>query len=70
MSGRQSSQDFTFATIYSSVVSRCRGHYGALTVWLCDIVDIDYIRALHPNIRCVIPIITNSSHNTGGARHL
>jgi hypothetical protein len=70
MSGRQSSQGFTFATIYSSIVSRCRGHYGTLTAWLCDIVDIDFIRALHLNMRCVIPIITNSFHNTGGDKNL
>jgi hypothetical protein len=49
---------------------RCHGHHGTLTAWLCDVVDIDFIRALHPNLRYAIPIKVNSFHNTGGPRHL
>jgi hypothetical protein len=49
---------------------RCRGHHVTLTVWLCDVVGTDFIWALHPNMRCVIPITTNSFHNMGGVRHL
>jgi hypothetical protein len=48
---------------------RCRGHHGTLTVWLCDVVDTNFIRALHPNMRCAIPITTHSFHNMGGPRH-
>jgi hypothetical protein len=50
--------------------SRCRGHHGTLTTWLCDVVDTKFIRALHPNMRCAISITTNSFHDMGGARHL
>jgi hypothetical protein len=50
--------------------SRCRGHLGTLTAWLCEVVDTNFIRALHPNMRCAIPITTNSFNNMGGARHL
>jgi hypothetical protein len=50
--------------------SQCRGHLGTLTAWLCDVVDNNFIRALHPNMRCDIPITTISFHNMGGARHL
>jgi hypothetical protein len=49
---------------------RCHGHHGTLTVWLCDLVDTNFIRALHPNMRSAIPIMVNSFHNTGGPRHL
>jgi hypothetical protein len=38
--------------------SRCRSHHRTLTAWLCDVVDTNFIRALHPNIRCAIPITT------------
>jgi hypothetical protein len=48
----------------------CRGHHETLTAWLCDVVDNNFIKALHPNMRCAIPIIANSFLNMGGARHL
>jgi hypothetical protein len=49
---------------------RCRGHHSTITLWLCDVVDTDFIRALHPNMRCATPIKVNSFHNTGGPRLL
>jgi hypothetical protein len=49
---------------------QCHGHHGTLMVWLYDVVDTNFIRALHLDMRCVIPIKVNSFHNTGGPRHL
>jgi hypothetical protein len=48
----------------------CHDHHRTLMVWLCDLVDTDFIRALQPNMRCAIPIKVNSFHNNGGPRHL
>jgi hypothetical protein len=45
-------------------------HHGTIMAWLCDAIDTNFIRALHPNMRCDIPITTNSFHNTVGPRHL
>jgi hypothetical protein len=48
---------------------RCHGHHGTLMAWLCDVIDTDFIYALHPNMRSAIPVTTNLSRNTGGPRH-
>jgi hypothetical protein len=49
---------------------RCHGHHGTLMVWLCDVIDTAFIKALHPNIRCANLVTTNSFRNIGGPRHL
>jgi hypothetical protein len=39
---------------------RWRGHHGTLTVWLCDVVDTKFIRALHPTWD--VPFLSTSTH--------
>jgi hypothetical protein len=50
--------------------SRCCGCHGTTTTWFCDVVDTNFIKVVHPNMRCAIPITTNSYHKMGEARHL
>jgi hypothetical protein len=39
---------------------RCHGHHGTLTVWLCDVVDTDFIRAL--TLTWDVPFLSQPIH--------
>jgi hypothetical protein len=45
-------------------------HHSTLMAWLCDIIDTDFIWALHSSMRCAIPITTDLFCIMDGPRHL